>query len=40
MLSVAVEELLIDSSLAARPQIGEPVAALERELQLAVRLQF
>jgi hypothetical protein len=40
MLSVAVEELLIDSSLAARPQIGEPIAALERELQLAVRLQF
>jgi hypothetical protein len=38
--SVVVEALQIDSSLAARAQIGEPVAAVERELQLAVRLQL
>jgi len=35
-----LEALQIDSSLAARVQIGEPVAAVERELQLAVRLQL
>jgi hypothetical protein len=38
--SVVLEALQIDSSLAARIQIGEPVAAVERELQLAVRLQL
>jgi len=38
--SVVLEALQIDSSLAARVQIGEPVAAVERELQLAVRLQL
>jgi hypothetical protein len=38
--SVIVEALQIDSQLALRAQIGEPVAARERELQLAVRLQF
>lgn len=38
--SVVVEALQIDSSLAARVQIGEPVAAVERELQLAIRVQL
>ena len=38
--SVVLEALQIDSSLADRVQIGEPVAAVERELQLAVRLQL
>ncbi|HEY1724464.1 MAG TPA: hypothetical protein VGF89_03500 [Steroidobacteraceae bacterium] len=38
--SVALEALQIDSSLASRSQIGEPVNAAERELQLAVRLQL
>jgi hypothetical protein len=38
--SVVLEALQIDSSLAARVEIGEPVAAVERELQLAVRLQL
>lgn len=38
--SVIVEALQIDSQLATRAQIGEPVAAVERELQLAVRLQL
>jgi hypothetical protein len=38
--SLVLEALQIDSSLAARVQIGEPVAAVERELQLAVRLQL
>ena len=38
--SVVLEALQIDSSLAARVQIGEPVAAVERELQLAIRLQL
>jgi hypothetical protein len=38
--SVVVEALQIDSSLGLRGLIGEPVAARERELQLAVRLQL
>jgi hypothetical protein len=38
--SVVVEALQIDSRLAARAQIGQPVAAVERELQLALRLQL
>lgn len=38
--SVILEALQIDSSLAMRTSIGEPVAAAERELQLAVRLQL
>jgi hypothetical protein len=38
--SVALEALQIDSALAARASIGEPVAAVERELQLAVRLDL
>ena len=38
--SVVLEALQIDSSLAARFELGEPVGAVERELQLAVRLQF
>jgi hypothetical protein len=38
--SVVLEALQIDSRLALRAQIGEPVAARERELQLALRLQL
>jgi hypothetical protein len=38
--SVVLEALQIDSRLALRSQIGEPVAARERELQLALRLQL
>ena len=38
--SVVVEALQIDSRLGLRVAIGEPVAAVERELQLAVRLQL
>jgi hypothetical protein len=38
--SVVLEALQIDSSLAVRSELGEPVAAVERELQLAVRLQL
>ena len=38
--SVVLEALQIDSTLAARVQIGEPLAAVERELQLAMRLQL
>jgi hypothetical protein len=38
--SVVVEALQIDSRLALRGVIGEPVAARERELQLAVRFQL
>jgi hypothetical protein len=38
--SVVVQALQIDSRLGLRAAIGEPVAASERELQLAVRLQL
>lgn len=38
--SIALEALQIDSSLASRVSIGEPVMAAERELQLAVRLDL
>jgi hypothetical protein len=38
--SVILEALQIDSRLAMRATIGQPVAAAERELQLAVRLQL
>jgi hypothetical protein len=38
--SVVVEALQIDSSLALRSEIGEPIAARERELQLAVRFRL
>jgi hypothetical protein len=38
--SVIVEALQINSALAIRSLIGEPVAARERELQLAVRFQL
>jgi hypothetical protein len=38
--SVVLEALQIDSRLALRGLIGEPVTARERELQLAVRLQL
>ena len=38
--SVLAEALQIDSNLALRGQIGEPIAARERELQLAVRLRL
>jgi len=38
--SVIVEALQINSALAFRSLIGEPVAARERELQLAVRFQL
>jgi hypothetical protein len=38
--SVIVEALQINSALAFRSVIGEPVAARERELQLAVRFQL
>jgi hypothetical protein len=39
-LSVALEYLQIDSRLSPRVEIGEPEAASERELELALRLQF
>jgi hypothetical protein len=38
--SVVLEALQIDSRLALRTQIGEPLAARERELQLALRFQL
>lgn len=38
--SVALEALQIDSSLASRAFVGEPVYAAEHELQLAVRLDL
>ncbi|HXL98023.1 MAG TPA: hypothetical protein VN925_06575, partial [Steroidobacteraceae bacterium] len=38
--SVIAEALQIDSQLGMRSQIGLPVAARERELQLAVRFQL
>jgi hypothetical protein len=38
--SVALELLQIDTSLSPRLEIGEPVAAAERELELALRLQL
>ena len=38
--AVALEFLQIDSRLTARLEIGEPVAAAERELELAVRLRL
>ena len=39
-LSVALEALRVDSSLAARPFIGEPEALVENQLQLAVRAEL
>jgi hypothetical protein len=39
-LSVALEGLLVHSSLTARRSIGEPETLLERELQLAVRVEL
>ena len=39
-LSVAVEELRVDSTLALRQRIGEPQTLVENELQLAVRAEL
>jgi hypothetical protein len=38
--SVMLEELAIDSEMPARRSLNEPIAASERELQLAVRLEL